>query len=966
MKKTVLKLRTLFIVLSMMAVLSWVIGGYLYYSALSGSSKDLMNKEAEEYAKALRNDIDSYMKWSLLSVKSLAGLKQLKQSLLGGDIDTLAETNAVLDNFRDDLEVSVCYLMDHSGNTIASSNRDEPNSFVGKNYGFRPYFIQAMQGKQSVYMALGVTSKARGIYYSYPVYGRGKETPLGVAVIKASVDPIEKNLRKSFRGIVLLTDPHGVVFVSTRGDWLYHVLWKASLETISKITKTRQFGLGPWNWTGMKLVDGNNAVDGSGNKYRVHQQELTNYPDWHLIYFHSHSEVMEQIIAPLQKSVGAGVLVFLVIFGLIVFFLFIKANSSIIQLKKVEDALKKSEEDLKSIFSVAPTGIGVIYDRMISQVNDQVCEMVGYPRNELIGQNARIFYPSDEDYEYVGREKYRQIEARGTGTVETRFKHKNGKIINVLMSSTPNNPANLAAGVTFTVLDITERKRTEKELRNSEERYREYFEENISGTYISSPEGQLIACNQEYTKIFGFDSIQHAMDTPINKLSVDPDARVKFLDLIKREKRVTGYEPNLKKVDGTPIYLLENSSGVFDEDGNLKHIRGFLLDVTDQKKLETKLLQAQKMEAIGTLAGGIAHDFNNLLFPVLGHTEILLQDIPEASPAYKHLEKIYTGGIRAKELVKQILTFSRQDSIELKTIKLQPIVKEALKFIRSTIPTTIEIKQDISSDCGYVKADFTQIHQIVINLTTNAYHAMQETGGELKVAMKEIQINEYDVINLEAEPGTYVCLSISDTGMGMDKELTKKIFDPFFTTKEKGKGTGMGLSVVHGIVASMNGIIKAYSEPDKGTEFNVYFPVAKMEFKKQDIQISDPIIGGTEKILLVDDEEAIVEIERQLLERLGYQVTSRTASIEILEIFRAAPDKFDMVITDMSMPNMPGDSLAAELIKIRPDIPILLCSGFSEIMSEEKAVSVGIRGFLLNPIVMRDLAQTVREILDKN
>ncbi|MBC8441554.1 MAG: response regulator, partial [Deltaproteobacteria bacterium] len=255
---------------------------------------------------------------------------------------------------------------------------------------------------------------------------------------------------------------------------------------------------------------------------------------------------------------------------------------------------------------------------------------------------------------------------------------------------------------------------------------------------------------------------------------------------------------------------------------------------------------------------------------------------------------------------------------------------------------------------------------IVMNLTTNAYHAMEETGGELKVSLKQIKLGEYDIINSDMIPGVYVCLTVADTGVGMDKSLTDKIFDPFFTTKAIGKGTGMGLSVVHGIVTAMGGAINVYSEPGKGTEFHVYLPVEKTFSEEQATTSKAQIQGGTEQILLVDDEEAILSMEKRMLERLGYKVTSRTSSLEVLEAFRASPDKFDLVITDMAMPNMPGDKLSVELTKIRPDIPILLCTGFSETMSEEKAASLGIKGFILKPIVMKDLDQKIREVLDKN
>ena len=511
--------------------------------------------------------------------------------------------------------------------------------------------------------------------------------------------------------------------------------------------------------------------------------------------------------------------------------------------------------------------------------------------------------------------------------------------------------------------DITERKQIEEDLRKSEELYREYFEENISGTYISTPEGQLLACNKEYVKIFGLDSIQHAKDIPVTEIIINPDKRVKFLNRIRKEKRVTGYEPILKKIDGTPIHLFENATGVFDEKGKLTHIRGSILDVTEQRRLEIQLQQSQKMEAIGTLAGGIAHDFNNILFPIMGHSEMLMMDLPEDSPSYMSLNEIYTGAIRARDLVKQILAFSRQENNELKLMRIQPVIVEALKLIRALIPKTIEIDQDINENCGVIKSDPTQIHQIIMNLTTNAYHAMEDTGGLLKVSLKEVKLGKHDLINPDMEPGIYACLAVVDSGVGMDADLTKKIFDPFFTTKEQGKGTGMGLSVVHGIVRSNGGAIQIYSRPGEGSQFYVYLPVIKSAFEKQIIQNENNVQPGTGKILLVDDEKAIISMEKRMLERLGYQVASHTSSLEALEIFRENPDKFDLVITDMAMPNMSGDQLSVEMTKIRPDIPVLLCTGYSETMSEEKAVSIGIKGFLLKPIRMKDLAQKVSEIL---
>ncbi|MBT6341538.1 MAG: response regulator [Desulfobacula sp.] len=385
-----------------------------------------------------------------------------------------------------------------------------------------------------------------------------------------------------------------------------------------------------------------------------------------------------------------------------------------------------------------------------------------------------------------------------------------------------------------------------------------------------------------------------------------------------------------------------------------------------EKTMQAELARAEKLHVIGTLAGGIAHDFNNILFPIIGHTEMLLSDTPEDSPSKRSLNEIYSSSLRAKDLVKQILTFSRQESSELQLMKMQPIIKEALKLIRSTIPSTIEIKHDIQTDCGVIKADPTQIHQIVMNLATNAYHAMEKTGGELKVSLKKVELGNYDVITPDMIPGEYVCLTVSDTGTGIDKVITEKIFDPFFTTKAIGKGTGMGLSVIHGIVIRMGGAIQVHSKPGKGAQFQVYLPAEKSLLEEQVTNSNAEIQSGTEHILLIDDEEAILTMEKKLLERLGYQVTSQIISVEALEVFRANSNKFDLVITDMQMPNMSGDKLSAELVKINPDIPVLLCTGYNEAMSEEKAFSMGIKGFLLKPIVLKDLSQKIREVLDSN
>ncbi len=389
-------------------------------------------------------------------------------------------------------------------------------------------------------------------------------------------------------------------------------------------------------------------------------------------------------------------------------------------------------------------------------------------------------------------------------------------------------------------------------------------------------------------------------------------------------------------------------------------------DVTFQKQIEIQLQQSQKMEAIGTLAGGIAHDFNNLLGVILGCAEILKIDIPKRKVDIHHLEQIITTVNRAKELVNQILTFSRQNIPEKKTVRIGLIVIETLKLLRSTLPTTIKIIQDIKTELSVILADSIQIQQVLINLCTNAAHAMHETGGLLKISLKNFDVEKETIIsNQTIEPGSYVNLTVEDTGIGMEPSVLDRIFEPYYTTERKGDGIGMGLAVVHGIIQNHNGKITVESQPKKGTIFNIYIPRIEKELQIE-VEETKPFPRGNDRILFVDDEKDLANIGQHILQQLGYSVTIRTSSIEALEVFRAKSDQFDIVITDQTMPNMTGDQLAKELLKIRPNIPIILCTGYSQIISPKKAYNIGIKGFIMKPYVMKDIAAAIRKIMDKN
>ena len=380
---------------------------------------------------------------------------------------------------------------------------------------------------------------------------------------------------------------------------------------------------------------------------------------------------------------------------------------------------------------------------------------------------------------------------------------------------------------------------------------------------------------------------------------------------------------------------------------------------------ERQMQQVLKLQAIGTLAGGIAHDFNNILFPIIGYTELTMDDVAEDSPTRRNLEEVLKAANRAKDLVQQILTFSRQNGRERKPVRVQGIVTEALHLLRASIPKTIEIECQIDEGCNAILGDPTQIHQVIMNLGTNAYQAMQEIGGRLEVRLAQTEIDYEETLKrIGIKMGPHLHLTVADEGVGMEPMVLERIFEPYYTTKEPGKGTGLGLSVIHGIIKNHGGFITVESTPGKGSVFHVYLPTvedAEIE-AAQDLHPAET--RGSEHILLVDDEPQIADMGSQLLEKMGYRVTARTSSTEALKTFAEHPGAFDLVITDMTMPLMTGDRLAQRLWEIRPGIPVILCTGYNELITEEKAIAMGIRRFLLKPVDKDELAAAVRTALD--
>ena len=425
--------------------------------------------------------------------------------------------------------------------------------------------------------------------------------------------------------------------------------------------------------------------------------------------------------------------------------------------------------------------------------------------------------------------------------------------------------------------------------------------------------------------------------------------------------------------DGTYRWILSRASIISDESGRPLRMIGSHVDITDRiqaenerKKLETQLMQAQKMEAIGTLAGGIAHDFNNILGIIVGNTELALDDVPEWNPAYSSLKEIKTASLRATSIVKQLLSFSRKTDQKLQPIEVAIVIKDALKFLRSTIPSTIDIHQEIQTTDETILADPTQINQIMMNLCINASHAMEQTRGKLTITVENVTLDDNSAKDYpDLKSGNHVKIMVGDTGPGIDPEIIDRIFDPYFTTKGVGKGSGMGLAMVHGIVKSHSGSITVDSALGKGTKFSILFPLAQEKAAVEAKTIQE-MPRGKETILFVDDEISIVNMVQRMFERLGYKVQTAITPQDALDRFALNPDHFDLVITDMTMPQMTGVKLSEKLMEIRPDIPIIICTGYSALVDEEKAKELGLAAYVMKPINMSEVAQTIRKVLDRN
>jgi len=616
----------------------------------------------------------------------------------------------------------------------------------------------------------------------------------------------------------------------------------------------------------------------------------------------------------------------------------------------------------------------------ITVFNPGAERMFGCGAEAVLGSPITRFCPEDRlaEHEKVMR---RVHETGEVPAYESERLTADGRRIWVefSMSVGRDDQGRLQQGVNFILRDISERKQMEFELIKKQALLKITEELSQTGGWEWDVDRQKMSWTEGIYRIYELDQKRFDPNIPdpfqrsLPCYDSNDQKKVSHAFLIcLRDGEPYDFECALTTETGRQKWIRTMAQAV-RRNRRVVQVIGNIMDITDRRQmeeetiqLEKRMQQSQKMESIGSLAGGIAHDFNNLLFPIIGFSEMLMEDFSEGSTEYQNAREILTAARRGSKLVEQILSFSRQSEDKTMPVQFQGILKEVLNLCRSSLPTDITIHQEINPQCGFIIANPTQLHQIAMNLITNAYHAIAPGHGEISVKLSETQFCQEDIPAFSLEPGRYAMLTVSDTGKGIAPDTINKIFDPYFTTKENGKGTGLGLSVVHGIVNKYGGEIKVYSEIGQGTTFNVYIPLMEKSVETTAEEKMQMIPGGNERILLVDDEEQIIQMLKILLERLGYRVTSRTGSVDALETFKTNADSFDLVITDMTMPNMTGDQLAKELLAIQPDIPIIMLTGFSERINREKIKALGIKGFLMKPVLKSDMALEIRRVLEEN
>ena len=805
-----------------------VIAGWFVTGYLGDRARREILEENEATTVLLTTHLTYELKTIEGAVKAMAGSPWIISALISREGEDIAHANSALDRYNSALDVSVSYLLDVHGITFASSNRNDPDSFVGKSYQFRPYFTQAVTGNPSRYFALGITSLKRGFYASFPV-GDYEGAIIGVVVMKRDLDGMELQLRNY--AYCFFVNQHGIIFLSSDPELVMKSLWPVAQATEKELLTSKQFGERPFDAVMQNEAKDRTEVLLRGNTYLT-SRKVINPEGWSLVLMTKTDRVT------IYKSVG-------VILTLIVCLLITIPFAMTYQTIKSAEVMRRSEERFEQVAQSSQDWIWETdRDGLYTYSSMAVKHILGYEPEEIIGKHYYDFYVPEE---------------------------------------------------------------------------KELLRHTFKGFF---------------------------------------DRKDFFFRVVNRRVHRDGHQVF---VESTGVPLL-------DEEGRAIGYRGTNHDITDRKsaeeekeKLEKVLLQAQKMEAVGTLAGGIAHDFNNLLMGIQGYTSLMLLTTDGNHPNYNKLKRIEEQVESGADLTAQLLGFARGGRYEITPTDLNALIKSTSNMFGRT-KKEILIHEKLREDLWPVEVDQGQIEQVLLNLYVNAWQAMLK-GGDLYLETDNIILDENYMKHFSVVPGRYVKISVTDSGIGMDEKTRQRIFEPFFTTKKMGRGTGLGLATVYGIIKGHQGIINVYSERGHGTTFTIYLPASEKKVT-QERKVPESILKGHETILLVDDEEVIAAVTGEILESLGYNVLAARSGREAIEIYKATWEKIALVILDMIMPEIGGGETFDHLKEINPDVKVILSSGYSLSGQAVKIMEKGCYAFIQKPFTVMSLSQKIREVLD--
>ena len=963
--------------LSMILTLIVIVAGWFATDYLGDKARQEIIREGQASVFTLSVYVSTTINVIENAVKALADSPWIAPALLSKGEQDIENANSVLDRYSSNF-TSISYLMDADGMTVASSNRKYPDSFVGKSYSFRPYFQQAVKGRSGRYFAMGITSGKRGFYASYPVQNYSGEV-IGVVTMKKDIDEIENFFSKY--PFCFLISRDGIVFLSSTPAMVANSLLPLDKAVQEALIASRQFGDKISEAVIKKEIADGAEVALEENDFFV-SRKVIDSDGWSIVLLTPTDRIR------LYRLIG-------ILATLSVSFFIMVFSGIIYVTDRSKDVLRQSEESKRLLLNAVGDGIfGVDTTGRITFVNPAALRMLGFAEEEMLYQNLHsLIHHSHEDGSNYPIEDCPMAAsytyAAGSHIAGSKVLwRKDGGSFPVDYSSMPIIKDGKVMGTVLSFTDISERKRAEEALLENRRQLADVIDFLPDATLAIDKEKRVIIWNKEIEKMTGVPAAEmigkgdYAYTIPFYG-----EARPQLMDLIfMNNEDIMARYPNIVR-EGDSLkaevfcnalygnkgaWVFVKASPLHDQSGKIVGAIERIRDITERKRaeeekdaLQVQLLQAQKMESVGRLAGGVAHDFNNMLSAIIGHAELAMMKSSPSELTRSNLKAIVDSAYRSADLTKQLLAFARKQTVAPKIINVNEAVAGMLKMLLRLIGEDIEVVWKPKTGLWPVKIDPTQIDQILANLCINARDAI--TGvGKVDIETANIAIDEaYCAFHLGFVCGDYVMLAVSDDGCGMSKEVLDHIFEPFFTTKDVGKGTGLGLATLYGIVKQNNGFINVYSEPDKGTTFKIYLPRFVGEFMEPAAErTAETPKGHGETMLLVEDEPVILDVSREMLEQLGYVVMIASTPGEALCIARDHAAEIQMLITDVVMPEMNGRDLANLIGDIKPGLKCLFISGYTaNVIAHHGILDPGIH-FIQKPFSMEHLAAKVREVLD--